>query len=59
MVRGVAIGVTANVLGVFAEFVQRAGISQAKMSLRSFSKKLHLMGVQILVYLIGGTLVFR
>ena len=59
MVRGVAIGIIAKVLGAFAEFVQRAGISQAKMSSRFFSKELRLMGVQMLGSLIGGTQAFR
>ena len=59
MERAVAIGIIAKVLGAFAEFVQRAGISQAKMSSRFFSKELRLMGVQMLVSLIGGMQAFR
>ena len=59
MEKVVAIGIIAKVLGAFAEFVQRAGISQAKMSSRFFSKELRLMGVQMLGSLIGGTQAFR
>jgi len=59
MEKVVAIGIIAKVLGAFAEFVQRAGISQAKMSSRFFSKELRLMVVQMLAFLIGGTQAFR